>query len=143
MHQASGIVVPTSVLLALAATVLLAIAGAAGAWVLRRHTMVSVRNAYLAAAVTVLICAICAGAQAWGALLLTIPLAAAPVPGALVGRRLRLSDLGAGEDLRQHELTRRWLWEPKIKRDAGERVWIRAQGEIVHRRPWPSGVPYV
>ncbi len=27
-------------------------------------------------------------------------------------------------------------------RRAGERVYLRSQGELVHKRPWPTGVPY-
>ncbi|MGB0092572.1 MAG: hypothetical protein WBP81_08565, partial [Solirubrobacteraceae bacterium] len=58
-------------------------------------------------------------------------------------RRWRLSDLGAGEELRRHELARRWVWQPKVKREVGERVWIRGQGEIVHHRSWPATVPHL
>ena len=138
-----GIVVPTAVLLSLLATVMLGQLGVALAWVLRRHTMASVRNLYLAAAAAVLGCGLCVLARAWSWLLVIVPLAAAPITGALVGRRWRLSDLGAGEELRRHELARRWVWQPKIKREVGERVWIRGQGEIVHHRPWPNAVPYL
>jgi hypothetical protein len=144
MHQvAHGIAFPAVVIVSLVAALVLAVLGSGLAWVLRRRTMLSVRNLYLAAGAALLICVVGALVVGWSALLITAPLTAAPGTGALVGRRWRLSDLGAGEELRQHELTRRWLWEPKIKRDAGERVWLRGQGEIVHRRPWPSGVPYV
>ena len=130
-------------LASLAATAALAAIGAIGAWLLRRRTMISIRNAYLAAAVGLALCGLCAAAGLWPALLVLVPVSAAPITAALVGRRWRLSDLGAGEELRQHELARRWLWEPKPKRHEGERVWIRGQGEIVHRRTWPVGVEYV
>ena len=144
MRQVShGIVVPTAVLLSLLATVMLGQLGVALAWVLRRRTMVSVRNLYLAAVAAVLGCGLCVLARAWSMLLVIVPLAAVPIAGALVGRRWRLSDLGAGEELRQHELARRWVWQPKVKREVGERVWIRGQGEIVHHRSWPATVPYL
>ena len=71
------------------------------------------------------------------------PLAAAPTTGALLGRRWRLADLGAGEELRDHELARRWAWQPAPTRSTGERVYIRSQGEIIRERPWPDTEPYV
>ena len=64
------------------------------------------------------------------------------VCGALYGRRLRLADLGAGEELRSFEQSRRWAWQPPPARRAGERIYLRSQGELVHKRPWPAGVPY-
>jgi hypothetical protein len=70
-------------------------------------------------------------------------LAAGPATGALLGRRWRLADLGAGEELREHELSRRWFWRTAPKRRPGERVYIRSQGEIVRTRPWPEHEPYV
>ena len=70
------------------------------------------------------------------------PPAASCVCGALYGRRLRLADLGAGEELRSFEQSRRWAWQPRPARRAGERVYLRSQGELVHKRPWPAGVPY-
>ena len=66
MHQVShGIVVPTAVLLSLLATLMFGQLGVALAWVLRRHTMASVRNLYLAAAAAVLGCGLCVLARAW------------------------------------------------------------------------------
>jgi len=62
---------------------------------------------------------------------------------AVSGRRWRMQDLGAGEDLRQHELARRWAWQPRPRRLPGERKYIASQGEIVHVRPWPHDVEYV
>jgi hypothetical protein len=63
--------------------------------------------------------------------------------GAALGRRWRLIDLGAGEELRNHELSRRWVWEPAPDRPAGERRYLRSQGELVHERSWPARVEYV
>jgi hypothetical protein len=82
-------------------------------------------------------------AHAWAALALTVPLTALTVAASAIGRRWRLSDLGAGEELRAHEQTRRWLWQaPPVRRD-GERVRLITQGQIVRERPWPSSEPYV
>ena len=88
-------------------------------------------------------CGVAILARRWDALLVLAPLAAGPATGALLGRRWRLADLGAGEELRDHELSRRWFWQPAPKRRPGERVYIRSQGEIVRTRPWPEHEPYV
>ena len=56
------------------------------------------------------------------------------------GRRWRAADLGAGEELRNHELARRWIWEPRPARAPGSGVYLRVQGELVHERPWPAGL---
>ncbi len=117
--------------------------GAAGAWLMRRRTTLSVRNLYLAAAAGALVCGAAIFVHWWGGLLVVMPLTAAPVTGALVGRRWRLSDLGAGEELRDHELARRWLWQPTLVRVTGERVYIRSQGEIMRERRWPEHEPCV
>ncbi len=117
--------------------------GAGGAWLLRRRTTLSARNLYLLGAGTSLLCGLAVLARWWDVLLVFAPLAAGPATGALLGRRLRLADLGAGEELRDHELARRWFWQPAPKRRPGERVYIRSQGEIVHTRPWPEHEPYV
>ena len=50
---------------------------------------------------------------------------------------------GSGEELRAHERARRWLWQPRPERTAGERVHIATQGQIVRERPWPASEPYV
>ena len=119
-----------------------AIAGAGSgvlfAWWLRRHTMVSIRNLYLAAA-TVL-CGDIAVLYEHAAreLRVMVPLTGFTVAGSAIGRRWRLSDLGAGEELRSHEQQRRWLWQPPIARRDGERVRIVTQGQIVRERAWPD-----
>ena len=76
-------------------------------------------------------------------MLVLAPIAAPVVAGALSGRRWRLADLGAGEELRQHELSRRWVWQPAPDRRPGRAEVHRLQGEIVHERPWPTDVEYV
>ena len=117
--------------------------GAGGAWLLRRRTTLSARNIYLLGAATALLCGLAILARRWDTLLILAPLAAAPAAGALLGRRWRLGDLGAGEELRDHELSRRWFWQAGPKRRPGERVYIRSQGEIIRTRPWPEHEPYV
>src|SRR5450631_4949220 len=134
---------PPVVLLDLALVIALGALGALGAWLLRRRTTLSVKNLYLAAALAGLALVVSLAARAWSAVLVLAPVAAPALAGALSGRRWRLADLGAGEELRQHELSRRWLWQPAPKRRPGERRYIASQGEIVHERPWPTDVEYV
>ena len=117
--------------------------GVTGAWLLRTRTTLSARNLYLLGGATSLLCGLTILAHRWGLLLVLAPLAAGPTAGALFARRWRLADLGAGEELREHELSRRWIWQPGPPRPHGERVYIRSQGEIVHTRPWPEHEPYV
>jgi len=134
---------PTVVLLDIALVIALGAFGALGAWLLRRRTTLSVKNLYVAAALTGLALGVSLAARAWSALLVLAPIAAPALAGALSGRRWRLADLGAGEELRQHELSRRWVWQPAPGRPPGERTYIASQGEIVHQRPWPEDVEYV
>ena len=72
------------------------------------------------------------------ALAVLAPLTSLLLAASATGRRWRLSDLGAGEELRAHEQARRWLWQPAAARAAGERVHIVTQGQIVRERPWPA-----
>ena len=117
--------------------------GVAVAWWMRRRTTLSIRNFYVAA--TVLSAPVIAAGTAalWGVAAVLTPLAILVASASLMGRRWRLSDLGAGEELRRYEQARRWVWQPRPRRQAGERVYIATQGEIVHERPWPAGEPHV
>jgi hypothetical protein len=137
------VVAPTSVLATVGAVFVLGTAGVGGVWVMRRRSMVSVRNVYVVGVAAIAGCVGLVAAGCWTGLLVFAPAAAAPVAGALVGRRWRLADLGAGEELRQHELARRWLWQPRAPCVAGDRTYIRSQGEIVRERPWPDHEPFV
>ena len=122
------------------------VAGAAGvllAWWLRRHTTVSIRNLYLAAVAAAGLDAWALHAHATNVLIVMAPITSFVLAASAVGRRWRLSDLGAGEELRAHERARRWLWQPRPERTAGERVHIATQGQIVRERPWPASEPYV
>jgi len=85
-------------------------AGGAGvllAWWLRRHTSVSIRNVYLAAATVIAVDVLALYSRAAIVLPAIVPLTSCTVVAAAVGRRWRLSDLGAGEELRTHEQHRR------------------------------------
>jgi TraM recognition site of TraD and TraG/Type IV secretion-system coupling protein DNA-binding domain len=134
---------PTVVLPDIALVIALGALGVLGAWLLRRRSTLSVKNVYVAAALTGLAFVVSVAARAWSAVLVLAPIAAPALAGAMSGRRWRLADLGAGEELRQHELSRRWVWQPAPGRRPGERRYIASQGEIVHERPWPNDVEYV
>jgi len=82
--------------------------GVVGAWLIRRRSSLSIRNLYAVAVLGLLGFAVAAAARWWLGVMLLGPIAAPAVAGALVGRRWRLQDLGAGDELRRHELSRRW-----------------------------------
>jgi hypothetical protein len=117
--------------------------GALCAWTMRRYSTLSARNLYAPAAAGVAALAGSVALHAWGTAMTVAPVCAFTATAALYGRRLRLADLGAGEELRSYEQARRWIWQPAPRRLAGERVYLRSQGELVHRRPWPPTVSYV
>ena len=137
MMRLNVVLVDTALVIALGAL------GVLGTKLLRRHSTLSVKNVYLAAAVIGLAFVASVAARAWSAVLVLAPVASAALAGAASGRRWRLADLGAGEELRQHELSRRWIWQPAPVRRTGERLYIASQGEIVHQRPWPDDVEHV
>ena len=128
------------VLIDLGAAALLAVVGVAGAWLLRRRSSLSARNLYPPALLAAAALTIAVAARQWIAVAILAPAGAPWLAAAVAGRRWRLVDLGAGEELRAHELARRWIWQPPPARAPGERRYLRAQGELVHERPWPPGV---
>ena len=130
---------PTYAAVAIAA----AAAGVLLAWWLRRYTTVSIRNVYLAAAIAVTVDFVALYERAPVVLQLMLPVSSCLLAASGVGRRWRLSDLGAGEELRAHERARRWIWQPRRARAAGERVFITTQGQIVRERLWPEIETYV
>jgi TraM recognition site of TraD and TraG len=134
---------PQLILIDIALTFLCAVAGAGGAWLLRRRSSLSIRNLYPVAAVAFALIVAVIAVRSWTAMMVLVPCAAPWVAAAVVGRRWRVADLGAGEELRNHELSRRWIWQPAPVRSAGERVYLRGQGELVHERPWPSAIAFV
>jgi len=117
--------------------------GVLSAWLLRRYTCLSVRNLYVIAACGLLAFGGAVMARWWTGVMVLAPACAPAIAGAVVGRRWRLQDLGAGDELRRYELARRWVWQPAPARRAGERKYIGSQGELVHVRPWPADVEYV
>lgn len=127
----------------LGAALIAGVLGAGVAWWMRRRTTLSVRNLYVAALLLLAAFAVALAARSWAALLIVGPLVVFAASASLVGRRWRLSDLGAGEELRRFEQARRWVWQARPRRRTGERVYIATQGEIVHERVWPAGEPYV
>lgn len=131
-----------TVLIDVSAILALGALGAVCAWTMRRYSTLSARNTYPLAAVLAAVLAAGLAMHAWTPALVLGPPTAFFVSAALCGRRLRLADLGAGEELRSFEQARRWIWQPRPARSDGERVYLRSQGELVHKRPWPVGVPY-
>jgi len=134
---------PEAVVIDLVVTLTLVGGGVLGAWLIRRRTTLSARNLYVPAAVGSIALAASFAAHAWTLGLLLLPLASPWVAGSIVGARWRSGDLGAGEELRNHELARRWIWQPAPELDEGERLYMRSQGELVHERRWPKNVDYV
>ena len=126
-----------------AAALVAAGAGVLLAWWLRRYTTVSIRNVYLVAIVAIVVDAWALYARAASVMMVLVPATSLTVAASAVGRRWRLSDLGAGEELRAHEGARRWLWQRPPVRATGERVHIVTQGQIVRERQWPASEPYV
>jgi len=84
-----------------------AAAGVLFAWWLRRHAMVSIRNVYIAATIATMLDTWALHARAASALVVLAPVTSLTLAASAVGRRWRLSDLGAGEELRAHERARR------------------------------------
>jgi hypothetical protein len=117
--------------------------GVLSAWLLRRYSTLSARNLYPPAAVGAAGLGSALAAHAWPVAMTVAPVSALAISAALYGRRQRLADLGAGEELRSHEQARRWIWQPRPPRLPGERVYLRSQGELVRRRAWPPTVSYV
>jgi hypothetical protein len=125
------------------ATLVLGAAGVLGAWWLRRSSSLSIRNLYPPAVLLPGLALLALTAHQWRLAAVLVPVGAPFLTAALTGRRWRLSDLGAGEELRHHELSRRWVGQANPGRHPDERVTLRGQGEIVRDRAWPSALPYV
>ena len=134
---------PPAIVVSLLATLMLAAAGAVGAWWLRCHSTLSIRNPYPAAVAGAVLLLAAALLGLWLVLAVLVPLCVPWIAAVGAGRRWRLSDLGAGEELRRYELERRWWWQPAVKLPNGERRWIGPQSEIIHERPWPAQIEYV
>ncbi len=134
---------PQAVVLDLASTGALGAAGVAAAWWMRSRTMLSARKLYPPAAIMLALVVTALALHAWTLALVALPVAAPWLSAAVIAARWRSGDLGAGEELRNHELARRWVWQPRPQRGTGERVYLRSQGELIHERAWPAHVDYV
>ena len=124
-------------------TLTLAGTGVLGAWWLRRRTTLSAQNLYAPAAVGSVLLVASLALHAWVVGLVMMPLVSPWFAGSVVGARWRTGDLGAGEELRNHELARRWIWQPAPESEKGERLYMRSQGELVHERSWPKSIAFV
>jgi hypothetical protein len=109
-----GLLIDVSAILALGAL------GVLCAWTMRRYSTLSARNLYPPAAATTVALGAVLAVHAWTLATALAPPAAFLVAAAVYGRRLRLADLGAGEELRSFEQARRWAWEPRPVRRPGE-----------------------
>ena len=125
---------PQVVLIDLAVTVLSGAGGVGGAWWLRRRTSLSIANLCPLAATALIAVGVAVAARSWPVAMVLLPVAAPCLAGVAAGWRWRTADLGAGEELRNHELARRWIWQPAPVRSEGERVYLRGQGELVRER---------
>ncbi len=140
----AGVIVRAEIVaIDLALTLVLSCGGWVGAWLLRHRSSLSARNLYLPATASSLLLSIALAVHVWALALVLLPLTAPWVTGAVMGARWRSGDLGAGEELRNHELARRWIWQPAPERQPGERVYLRSEGELVRERAWPESVGYV
>src|SRR6202011_4434537 len=108
----AGVLSVNLVLFDLVLTFCLAGVGVLAAWLVRRRSNLSLRNFYPPAVLGLVVAAACVALQSWVGLMVIVPLGAPWIAAAIAGRRWRLIDLGAGEELRSHELARRWAWEP-------------------------------
>jgi hypothetical protein len=112
-------------------------------WLARRRTSLSAKNAYPFAMLSICLFALFVANRWWDALLVLLPIGVPFVCAATVGRRWHQVDLDAGGELRDHELSRRWFWESGPPLPAGERRYLRSQGELVHERSWPRDIEYI
>jgi hypothetical protein len=111
--------------------------------VVERYTLLAAFNLYPAIALAGSLTAI--GVRSHSSLLTRGSGIALLALGSMAGTatRHRSHALSAGGSLRAHELERRWFWQPRPRRGRGERVYLAAQGEVVHHKPWSTDVPYV
>jgi hypothetical protein len=118
--------------------------GAVAAHWMHRRTRLSPRNAYLLwlACLPLVVGAVAAGSLI--ALGTALALWLGSTTAAVLARRWRVSALGAGGELRDHERDRVMFWTALRRRRseaAAERIYIASQGELVREREWPSEVP--
>ena len=85
-----------------------------GAWWLRRRSSLSIRNLYPPAALGVVLVGGAVAVRWWPGVLALTAAVRAVGGGGRRGAAVAAADLGAGEELRNHELGRRWIWQPAL-----------------------------
>jgi hypothetical protein len=122
-------------------------AGVAGAWWMRRRTRLSPWNAYLAWLVCVALTVTAAGTRELLLFCGALTVLVGATIAAVLGHRWRVTALGAGGELREHERARVMAWtaiRARRRRPSGarrgERVYLAGQGELVRERDWPEHV---
>jgi energy-coupling factor transporter ATP-binding protein EcfA2 len=137
------VLIGEQVIEAVALTLALTLLGQLAAWLVHKYTLLGAFNLYPVLALAVVILAAAVALQiptlTIAAVIAVVSIAATTV----IAGRWRMHALGAGGDLRAHELARRWIWQQAPLRTPGERLYLDRQGEIVHRKPWSERVPYV
>ncbi len=113
------------------------------AWSMHKYTLLGAFNLYPLAALAAILLAVGIVTGIAGLELVSGGLTFAVLSAAVTGARRRMQALNAGGMLREHELSRRWAWQPGPVRAPGEHVRIGRQGEITRVRPWRADVPYV
>lgn len=137
------ILIGKQVIEAIALTGVLMVAGQLAAWLVHKYTLLGAFNLYPLLAVAVALLAAGIGLHAQR-LTVVVVIALIPIAGMTASAtRWRTQALGAGGDLRAHELARRWIWHRPPDRVSGERLYLDRQGEIVHRKPWSAWIPFV
>src|SRR4051812_2987046 len=129
-----------------------AAAGSLLAWWLHRRTRLAAWNLYALALVAGIAWVAALASRRLELVICAAPLTSGGLAAAAVARRLRLSALGAGGELREFERGRQAVWHAlgregraarKARGERGERTRIAGQGELVRERAWPRGEPFV
>ena len=113
------------------------------AWAMHQYTLLGAFNLYPLVALGAILFAAGIFAGAWVLEVASGVFTAAALSAAVAGARRRMHALNAGGSLREHELSRRWAWQPGPVRAAGEHVRLGRQGEVTRIKPWSPEVPYV
>ncbi len=113
------------------------------AWAMHKYTLLGAFNLYPLVALSATLFAVGVVTGIAGLELVSGGLTFAVLSAAVTGARRRMQALNAGGMLREHELSRRWVWQPGPLRAPGEHARIGRQGEITRVRPWRADVAYV
>jgi len=127
--------------------------GGAAAWWMHRRTRLSPWNVYVAWLMCVGVSPAVIAGHRLAALGVTLVLLAGATTASVVARRWRVSALGAGGELREHERARILVWtalragherRARVEGAAAERLYIAGQGDLLRQGGWPpavSGLP--